>query len=70
MPYEERLDDQTAAGCTVLVIFCFVSAAALLGAIACGLAFGAVFGFAIYVVYLCIVALLILVGMRKSKGGE
>lgn len=70
MPYEEKLDDETAAGCSVLVIFCLVSVAALLGAVACGLAFGTAFGLAIYGVYLCMVALLILAGVRKSKGGE
>lgn len=70
MPYEEKLDDETAVGCSVLVIFCLVSFAALLGAIACGLAFGAVFGLAVYGFYLCIVALLILAGVRKTKDGE
>lgn len=70
MPYEEKLDDETAAGCSVLVIFYFVSVAALLGAVACGLAFGAAFGLALYGVYLCLVVLLILAGVHKSKGGE
>lgn len=70
MPYEEKLNDETAAGCTVLVVFCFVSLAALFGSIALGLVYGAAFGFALYGVYLCVVVLLILAGVRKSKGGE
>lgn len=69
MPYKEKLDDET-VGCSLLIVFCFVSVAALLGAIACGLAFGAAFGLALYGVYLCLVALLLLIGVRKSKGGE
>ncbi len=54
----------------MLVIFGLVSVAALLGAIAFGLVYGAAFGLAVYCVYLCMVSLLILVVARKSKGGE
>lgn len=70
MPYKEEPNNQSVVGCMLLVFFVLVSLGALLGAIACGMWFGATFGFAVYGVYLCLLALLFLAGVRKSKGGE
>lgn len=68
MPYEEQLDRDSAAGCSLLVFLALASLGVMLGSIACGIAFGAPFGLAAFGVYLCLVALFFLGAARKSKG--